>query len=140
MKPFIRLASTAALAAALVGAFAAPRPGRSVSRRATPTAPTTSCSCRPTTPAGNQVVAYDRADDGTLTLAGTYEPAATAACSTGSVVDHLASQGSLTYDADNALLYAVNAGSNTRLGLLGRRRPAHAAAGRSTRAARSRSA
>jgi 6-phosphogluconolactonase (cycloisomerase 2 family) len=28
-------------------------------------------------------------------------------------VDHLASQGSLTYDEDNALLYAVNAGSDT---------------------------
>ena len=32
---------------------------------------------------------------------------------TGSVVDHLASQGSLTYDAEHALLFAVNAGSNT---------------------------
>jgi DNA-binding beta-propeller fold protein YncE len=31
----------------------------------------------------------------------------------GSVVDHLASQGSLTYDRANGLLYAVNAGSNT---------------------------
>jgi len=31
----------------------------------------------------------------------------------GSVVDHLASQGSLTYDRDHALLYAVNAASNT---------------------------
>jgi 6-phosphogluconolactonase (cycloisomerase 2 family) len=29
------------------------------------------------------------------------------------VVDHLASQGSLAYDRDNRLLYAVNAGSNT---------------------------
>jgi DNA-binding beta-propeller fold protein YncE len=29
------------------------------------------------------------------------------------VVDHLASQGSLTYDPVHALLYAVNAGSNT---------------------------
>ena len=31
----------------------------------------------------------------------------------GSVVDHLASQGSLTYDPRHSLLYAVNAGSNT---------------------------
>lgn len=31
----------------------------------------------------------------------------------GSVVDHLASQGSLTYDRANRLLYAVNAGSDT---------------------------
>ena len=31
----------------------------------------------------------------------------------GSVVDHLASQGSLSYDREDGLLYAVNAGSNT---------------------------
>src|SRR5690348_11627157 len=31
----------------------------------------------------------------------------------GSVVDHLASQGALTYDSERQLLYAVNAGSNT---------------------------
>jgi 6-phosphogluconolactonase (cycloisomerase 2 family) len=31
----------------------------------------------------------------------------------GSVVDHLASQGSLVYDPDHGLLYAVNAGSDT---------------------------
>src|SRR5262249_44729580 len=31
----------------------------------------------------------------------------------GSVVDHLASQGSLTYDHEHALLFAVNAGSDT---------------------------
>src|SRR5664280_2752359 len=33
--------------------------------------------------------------------------------SSGSVVDHLASQASLTFDRGNSLLYAVNAGSNT---------------------------
>src|SRR5262249_7689068 len=32
---------------------------------------------------------------------------------TGSVTDHLASQGSLTYDLLHSLLYAVNAGSDT---------------------------
>ena len=36
-----------------------------------------------------------------------------AALSTGAVVDRTASQGALAYDAENALLYAVNAGSNT---------------------------
>ena len=64
-------------------------------------------------PAGNSVVAYDRAQDGTLTPAGTYPTGGNGGILTGSVVDHLASQGSLTYDADHALLFAVNAGSNT---------------------------
>ena len=63
--------------------------------------------------AGNQVVAYERADDGDLTLAGTYNTGGLGGVLNGSVVDHLASQGSLTYDEQDALLYAVNAGSNT---------------------------
>jgi 6-phosphogluconolactonase (cycloisomerase 2 family) len=63
--------------------------------------------------AGNQVVAYYRADNGRLTLADTYNTDGLGGVLSGSVVDHLASQGSLTYDQNNALLYAVNAGSNT---------------------------
>ena len=63
--------------------------------------------------AGNQVVAYDRAGRGRLTLAGTYDTGGLGGQLTGSVVDHLASQGSLGYDPARGLLYAVNAGSNT---------------------------
>ena len=63
--------------------------------------------------AGNQVVAYDRSYNGTLTPAGTYNTGGQGGQLSGSVVDHLASQGSLTYDQRNAELYAVNAGSNT---------------------------
>ncbi|HEV2372935.1 MAG TPA: beta-propeller fold lactonase family protein [Streptosporangiaceae bacterium] len=63
--------------------------------------------------AGNQVVAYHRAGNGTLTLAGTYDTGGLGGQLTGSVVDHLASQGGLTYDPRHGLLYAVNAGSNT---------------------------
>jgi DNA-binding beta-propeller fold protein YncE len=63
--------------------------------------------------ASNEVVAYDRAADGTLSPAGTYETGGIGGVLNGSVVDHLASQGSLTYDAIHRLLYAVNAGSNT---------------------------
>lgn len=62
---------------------------------------------------GNQVVAYHRNADGTLAPAGTYNTGGLGGVLDGSVVDHLASQGSLTYDARHALLYAVNAGSNT---------------------------
>ena len=40
-------------------------------------------------------------------------PAALGGILAGSVVDHLASQGSLSYDPRHALLYAVNAGSDT---------------------------
>lgn len=64
-------------------------------------------------PAGNAVVAYDRADTGTLAWAGTYGTGGNGGVLAGSVVDHLASQGSLTYDDQHALLFAVNAGSNT---------------------------
>ncbi|WP_431278643.1 lactonase family protein [Leifsonia poae] len=60
---------------------------------------------------GNSVVALDRAADGSLHTAGTYATGGLGGALTGSVVDHLASQGSLTYD--RGLLYAVNAGSNT---------------------------
>ena len=64
-------------------------------------------------PSGNQVVAYHRAPDGVLSQAGTYATGGLGGILAGSVVDHLASQGSLSYDARHALLYAVNAGSGT---------------------------
>ena len=62
---------------------------------------------------GNTIVAYDRAEDGTLTQAGEYATGGLGGQLEGSVVDHLASQGSLAYDSQNELLYAVNAASNT---------------------------
>jgi 6-phosphogluconolactonase (cycloisomerase 2 family) len=62
---------------------------------------------------GNAVVAYQRAADGKLSQAGVYWTGGLGGMLTGSVADHLASQGSLTYDAQHSLLYAVNAGSNT---------------------------
>jgi 6-phosphogluconolactonase (cycloisomerase 2 family) len=63
--------------------------------------------------AGNQVVAYHRAPDGTLTQAGSYPTGGLGGQLAGSAVDHLASQGSLAYDPRHALLIAVNAGSST---------------------------
>jgi len=117
MRSRIRLAGAGVLALALVGAFAAPaaavgrdgshghdfdrRPGGRV------------VFVQTDNTAGNAVVAYDRANDGTLTPAGTYATGGNGGQLTGSAVDHLASQGSLQYDADHGLLFAVNAGSNT---------------------------
>ncbi|HUH79974.1 MAG TPA: hypothetical protein VLZ06_01495 [Solirubrobacteraceae bacterium] len=63
--------------------------------------------------AGNQVIAYSRAEDGTLTRAGVYDTGGLGGQLEGSVVDHTASQGALALDRAHNLLFAVNAGSNT---------------------------
>ncbi len=63
--------------------------------------------------AGNQVIAYARSDNGTLTPDGTYNTGGVGGVLNGSAVDHLASQGSLAYNPSASSLYAVNAGSNT---------------------------
>jgi 6-phosphogluconolactonase (cycloisomerase 2 family) len=62
---------------------------------------------------GNQIAVYDREPGGSLVLAGTYNTGGLGGQLSGSVVDHLASQGSLQYDRHHRLLFAVNAGSNT---------------------------
>ncbi|MCX4749906.1 lactonase family protein [Kitasatospora sp. NBC_01287] len=62
---------------------------------------------------GNTVVAYTHDRDGALHQAGVYPTGGLGGALQGSVVDHLASQGSLAYDARHQLLYAVNAGSDT---------------------------
>jgi hypothetical protein len=61
----------------------------------------------------NSVVVYDRAPDGTLTQAGTYATGGRGGIAVGAPSDHLASQGSLVYDSRHALLFAVNAGSDS---------------------------
>jgi 6-phosphogluconolactonase (cycloisomerase 2 family) len=63
--------------------------------------------------AGNAVVAYRRAPDGTLTQAGSYPTGGLGGILAGSMVDHTASQGALAYDQARGLLIAVNPGSNT---------------------------
>jgi 6-phosphogluconolactonase (cycloisomerase 2 family) len=63
--------------------------------------------------AGNSVVAYRRAADGALTRLASYPTGGLGGALNGSVVDHLASQGSLQLDQAAGLLLAVNAGSNT---------------------------
>jgi 6-phosphogluconolactonase (cycloisomerase 2 family) len=62
---------------------------------------------------GNAIVAYDRAGDGTLVRSGIYPTGGDGGQLDGSVVDHTASEGALTYDAGSHELYAVNAGSNS---------------------------
>ena len=65
-------------------------------------------------PAGNSIVVYDRGADGRLTQAGTYATGGLGGvASPGTQSDHLASQGSLVYDAADGLLFAVNAGSDS---------------------------
>jgi 6-phosphogluconolactonase (cycloisomerase 2 family) len=64
-------------------------------------------------PSGNQVAAYLRSANGTLTLQHTYSTGGLGGVLNGSQVDHLGSQGSLTLDAAHNTLYAVNAGSNS---------------------------
>ncbi|ALE07743.1 hypothetical protein AL755_10870 [Arthrobacter sp. ERGS1:01] len=62
---------------------------------------------------GNSVTVFDRSADGTLSRAGTYWTGGLGGAEAGSVVDPLASQGSLSYDPAAHELFAVNAGSNT---------------------------
>jgi len=62
---------------------------------------------------GNQIVAYSRSAEGTLTQTGVYATGGDGGALEGSVVDHTASEGSLAYDSSQKLLFAVNAGSST---------------------------
>jgi 6-phosphogluconolactonase (cycloisomerase 2 family) len=64
-------------------------------------------------PSGNHVVAYRRADDGSLTVSNSYPTGGLGGVLGGAASDTLASQGSLVYDDRHRALIAVNAGSNT---------------------------
>src|SRR6184192_2112471 len=101
----VLIALLAALAAALVGAQAA---------RADDAQGKGVVFVQTNQPTGNQIVVYDRADDGTLSPAGTYATGGNGgAALPGTESDRLASQGSLAYDSKHKLLIAVNAGSDT---------------------------
>jgi 6-phosphogluconolactonase (cycloisomerase 2 family) len=112
VKTLPRVIAKLALAGAALAAFAAPASassGHSFSHRDDNGV----VFVQNDNPAGNQVIAYDRERNGTLSQAGTYPTGGLGGVLTGSVVDHTASQGSLTYDERHGLLYAVNAGSDT---------------------------
>ena len=62
---------------------------------------------------GNQVIAYARGTDGKLAEKARYATGGAGGRLDGPVFDPLASQGSLSFDAEHGLLYAANAGSDT---------------------------
>jgi len=64
-------------------------------------------------PSANQIIAYSRAGDGSLTLQATYATGGKGAAQAGAVADPLASQGSLVTADGGRYLLAVNAGSDT---------------------------
>src|ERR1700761_1276336 len=111
--------STARLAAAGVAAVATTAllatPSLAATHRAAHTAgrPSGEVFVQTDNTSGNAIAVYHRNADGTLTAAGQYGTGGLGGVLSGSVVDHLASQGSLAYDAGSGLLYAVNAGSDT---------------------------
>jgi len=119
VKALSRLAP-AAVAAVALAAIAVPVASASAATRPAPASPAhrhghqagPAVFVMTDNTAGNAVVAYHRAADGTLTLAGTYHTHGLGGILSGSVVDHTASEGALTYDRASGLLFAVNPGSS----------------------------
>jgi 6-phosphogluconolactonase (cycloisomerase 2 family) len=110
MKPIRKLAAVAVSGAAAVAISALP------ASAATPhngTKAVPAIFVQTDAANGNTIVAYDRTAAGGLVQAASYPTGGDGGTLAGSVVDHLASEGSLAYDKEAGLLYAVNAGSNT---------------------------
>ena len=107
MRTLTRSVTIAAVGAAAVGLAALP------AAAAGPARPSPAVFVQNDNPSGNVVFAYDRASDGTLTLAGSYPTGGLGGVLAGSVVDHLglARLGSAGRPARPA--FAVIAGSNT---------------------------
>jgi 6-phosphogluconolactonase (cycloisomerase 2 family) len=121
LKALSRLAPAFAAALA-VTAIAVPAASASAATRPSPASPASPAHGPSAGPAvfvmndntaGNAVAAYHRSADGRLTLAGTYRTGGLGGVLSGSVVDHTASEGALTYDAASGLLFAVNPGSDS---------------------------
>jgi len=110
MKPIWKLAAATAGGAAAAALSALP--ASAATQHAGP-APVHAVFVQTDNTAGNTIVAYERTGNGGLQQAGSYPTGGSGGILTGSVVDHLASEGSLAYDSQAGLLYAVNAGSNT---------------------------
>jgi 6-phosphogluconolactonase (cycloisomerase 2 family) len=109
MKIVTRMATVAV--AALAGTGLAVAPSQAAPSRPSPS--TTTVFVQNDSPSGNTVFAYDRTASGGLTPVGSYATGGEGGVLAGSVVDHLASEGSLTYNRATNTLLAVNAGSDT---------------------------
>jgi 6-phosphogluconolactonase (cycloisomerase 2 family) len=117
VKALSRIVPAAAVAALAAATFTAPA-AFAATRPAAPKAPASPHSggavfALTDNPAGNAVIAYQRAADGRLTQAGSYSTEGFGGVLPTSVVDHTASQGALAYDKARGLLLAVNPGSDT---------------------------
>ena len=108
MKPSVRLA---ALGVALAGAgvlFAAPA-GAATARHGSGGAPQHAVFVQTDNPKGNAIVVYRSRPNGTLVKAGTYRTGGRGGVLDGSVVDHLASQGSLSVFWSSPLVATIMA-------------------------------
>jgi 6-phosphogluconolactonase (cycloisomerase 2 family) len=110
MKPIWKLAAVTAGGAAAAALSALPASAATADN--TPS-PVHAVFVQTDNTAGNTIVAYERTAAGGLQQVGSYPTGGNGGQLTGSVVDHLSSEGSLAYDGRAGLLYAVNAGSNT---------------------------
>ena len=115
MRALNRLGGAAVLATAIVAAIGSPALAAAAhpAHRGAGWSGRSAVFVQTDNTAGNAVVSYHRAAGGTLTEEASYPTGGLGGVLTGSVVDHLASQGSLELDRAAGLLFAVNAGSNT---------------------------
>jgi DNA-binding beta-propeller fold protein YncE len=107
MNGITRIAGTAGFALAATALLAAP------AAASTTTHADGAVFAQTSNTAGNTIVAFDRAADGSLRQAGLYPTGGLGGRLTGAVVDVTASQDALALDRSAGLLYAVNAGSDT---------------------------
>jgi 6-phosphogluconolactonase (cycloisomerase 2 family) len=106
------LAGTAA-ALSLTASLAAAAPSHPNPAKPDRPDPTHAVFVQTDSPAGNAIVAFKRSESGRLVKGATYPTGGNGGALGEAKVDFLASQGGLTFDAENNLLYAVNAGSNS---------------------------
>jgi hypothetical protein len=102
VRTSIRVTAAAAVTAAAVTTAAAPAFASAASPAGTGSGHAVFVQTDNT--ADNRVVAYQRAGDGTLNPAGSYATGGLGGSLAGSVIDHTASQGSLSYDPQHGLL------------------------------------
>ena len=135
MRALIRLlavgASRGGGAVDVGGAGSRPVPHRAASRtRASDGRDRARSLSRPITPPATRWSPTTGRTTAVLIARHTYDTGGLGGVLNGSVVDHLASQGSLTYDWYHGLLFAVNAGQQHGVCLLRQGRPASTAPGR----------